>query len=288
MTDRPYCVLIVSNRRADRVITLRTLERVGYDGPWFIVIDDQDPTASEYIEQFGKDRVIIFDKDKYASETDAGDITGDLASVIFARNACWDIARDLGFDYFLVLDDDYTQLRFRREINGELLSAQAPRIGGIFDAMFEFLDVSNAAAVAFSQGGDFIGGVGGSKYRRRVLRKAMQTWFIRTDSTWRVVGRLNDDVNTYAVHGTRGDLFLTVTACSIEQTLTQQADGGMTPAYLQDGTYIKSFYTLMMVPSATTINLMGTVHKRIHHKLSGKHCFPMIIPETYRKPRNTT
>ena len=43
-----FCVLILTNNRPDRVHTVKTLNKHGYTGAWFLVIDDEDPTANEY------------------------------------------------------------------------------------------------------------------------------------------------------------------------------------------------------------------------------------------------
>ena len=37
-----FCVFILSHGRPDNVITLNTLRREGYTGPWYIVIDNED------------------------------------------------------------------------------------------------------------------------------------------------------------------------------------------------------------------------------------------------------
>ena len=50
-----------------------------------------------------------------------------------------------------------------------------------FEDMLKFLDVSGAATVAFAQGGDFVGGLDGGNFKKRLLRKAMNSLFCRTD-----------------------------------------------------------------------------------------------------------
>jgi hypothetical protein len=53
----------------------------------------------------------------------------------------------------------------------------------------------------------------------------------------------------------------------------------MTEAYLDSGTYVKSFYTVMVAPSCTSIRIMGPIHKRLHHKINWRTAVPLIIPE---------
>lgn len=51
----------------------------------------------------------------------------------------------------------------------------------LFEMMLAFLDKSGAATVALAQGGDFIGGAESQNFHKGILRKAMNTFFCRTD-----------------------------------------------------------------------------------------------------------
>ena len=107
-----YVVFILSHGRADNVITYDTLRRCGYTGRVVIVIDDEDDQAEQYIERFGKDNVQIFSKAEIAQTFDEG-AKGDRRTIVYARNACFDIAIRLGYTYFIELDDDYTNFSYR-------------------------------------------------------------------------------------------------------------------------------------------------------------------------------
>lgn len=94
---------------------------------------------------------------------------------------------------------------------------------------------------------------------------------------------MNDDTNMYVANGVKGDIFLTPYFIMLHQPETQQVDGGLTDLYNKFGTYVKSFYTVMLCPSSVTIKLMGQSHKRLHHKINYKKAFPCIISEIYKK-----
>ena len=70
---------------------------------------------------------------------------------------------------------------------------------------------------------------------------------------------------------------------SIVQTMTQQNSGGLTDIYLQNGTYVKSFYSVIHQPQAAKVAPMGGSHKRIHHKISWNKCTPKILNEKWKK-----
>jgi hypothetical protein len=116
-----------------------------------------------------------------------------------------------------------------------------------------------------------------------IKRKAMNTWFCSTERRFKFVSRLNEDVNTFMTLGNRGLLFMTTNQFAINQLQTQHNAGGMTDAYLDSGTYVKSFYTVMSLPSCTKIEMMGTVTPRLHHKITWNNAVPKIVDEKYKK-----
>lgn len=102
-----FAIFILSHGRADNVKTLKTIKEENYTGRYYIIIDNEDKQAEKYYANFGKDHVIMFDKAKKASEIDTMDLSTERRCILFARNACFDIAKELGLTYFLELDDDY-------------------------------------------------------------------------------------------------------------------------------------------------------------------------------------
>jgi len=105
MSDK-FCAFILTHGRPDRISTLDALRRGGYTGEVRIIIDNEDETAEEYRRRYGG-MVVMFDKAAAAAWVDAGDNSSDTRAVVFARNVVFDIAEQLGFKYFLQLDDDY-------------------------------------------------------------------------------------------------------------------------------------------------------------------------------------
>jgi len=277
-----FAVFILSHGRPDKVITLNTLKRQGYTGDYYIIIDNEDKTADKYYKNFG-DKVIIFDKAAIAETFDEGDNFGDRRAVVYARNACFQIARDLGITYFLQLDDDYGEFKYR--INHK---QQHPVkhftvkgcLDSVFNALLDYYKMINAKSIATLQGGDFF--AGGDSFGKS-KRKCMNTFFCSTERPFEFVGKINEDVNTYTWFQSLGNLFLSIPFIQVDQLQTQGSSGGMTDLYLDSGTYVKSFYTVMYSPSCTKIGIMGEVHKRLHHQISWDNAVPAIISERYRK-----
>ena len=284
MLTEKFAVFILTHSRPNNIITLQSLKNAGYTGKVYLVIDNEDPTADEYFKKYGKEMVIQFDKKKAAEKFDEADTFDNRKAIVYARNETFRIAKDLGLDYFLQLDDDYTAFLYRWPEGSVLRSTPIRSFDKVCEIMLDFLEDTNALTVAFSQGGDHIGGIGGH-WLEGLLRKAMNSFFVRVDRPIKFIGRLNEDVNAYAVYGTRGEIFLTTMDLQLTQVQTQKSSGGMTETYLDAGTYVKSFYTVMMAPSSVHIRAMGVSNQRLHHRIDWTTTYPKIISSKFQKPR---
>ena len=278
-----FAAIILTRGRPDNVKTYKTLRRQGYTGQIIIVIDNEDETAKRYIENYGRENIVIIDKAAYAQGVDTGDLGEDRRCVVYARNACFDIAGFLGYRYFVMLDDDYVSFRFRFEEEGKLRGIRANNLDDVFSAMIDFLDESGALTVAFSQGGDFIGGLKNAFWISRIKRKAMNTFFCDVRKPFEFMGSINEDVNMYTLLGNRGELIMSIADVSVEQLPTQANAGGLTDIYLDKGTYIKSFYSVLFSPQCVTVRDMGPKHRRFHHNIAWDHCVPQILSESLKK-----
>ena len=278
-----FAVFILSHGRANNVKTLTTIKNCGYTGKWYIIIDNEDKQAQEYYENFGEEHVVMFDKIEKAKHVDTCDIQQARNIVLFARNSCHDIAKELGLTYFLELDDDYIEFRERYEKNGTLSSRFVLDFDSICNEMIEFLETSGALTIAFAQMGDFIGGLDCAMFKQRLTRKCMNSFFCKVDRPFQFLGRINEDVNAYCLLGTQGKLMLTIADIALNQVDTQQNSGGLTESYLDNGTYVKSFYSVICCPSCVKVAEMGVNHKRFYHLVDWEHCLPKILSDKYRK-----
>jgi hypothetical protein len=277
-----FAIFILTHGRPDNVITLESLRKANYSGKTYFIIDNEDTQAQTYIDKFGANNVFMFDKKAIAKTFDDAYTGEDHRAIVYARNACFEIAKNLNLDYFLQLDDDYTAFLHRFVKGDKICSKQIANFDKIVDAMLDLLESTNALTVAMSQGGDHMGGVDG-KIKNGLLRKAMNSFFCRTDTPVNFIGRVNDDVNAYVCYGQRGELFLTTMALQLNQVQTQQGSGGMSEFYKDSGTYTKSFYSVMMAPSCVSIGTMGRTDRRFHHSIKWDNAVPKIINEKYKR-----
>jgi hypothetical protein len=282
-----FAALILTHGRPDRVHTYFALRSAGYTGRILIVIDNEDKTADEYRSRYGND-VVMFDKAAIAKTFDEGDNFQDRRAIIYARNASFNIAKDLGYRFFVQLDDDYTGFYYRFDENGEYGHCTIQSLNWLFHNLCNYLVATPFASIAISQGGDHIGG-GESKKVIGAKRKAMNSFICDTEKPFQFVGRINEDVNTYTGEQRKGLLFLTFMQAQLNQKTTQSNSGGMTDLYIDSGTYVKTFYSVMYAPSCVKVSDLSdpknghSGHSRIHHKISWNNASPRIIPQIFKK-----
>ena len=283
MKNKSFAVFILSHGRANNVITIKTLREMGYKGKIYIIIDNEDDQIEEYKKLKDIEDVIVFDKLEEMKYTDTADNFKDHRLVVYARNKCHDIAKELGLEYFLELDDDYTSFGIRYNDKGTLKRVKINNIEKLFDSFINFLEVSGALTVAFAQGGDYIGGVGSKVWKEKLSRKAMNCFFCKTDRPFKFSGSTNEDVNAYITYGNKGKLMFTIADICMDQLQTQSNPGGLTDIYLDNGTYVKSFYSVIHQPQCVKISTMGNKFRRIHHKILWDKCTPKILNEKYKR-----
>tara|TARA_R100001594_G_C4049821_1_gene264851 strand:- start:1532 stop:2383 length:852 start_codon:yes stop_codon:yes gene_type:complete len=282
--NKDYAIFILTYGRAEKIHTYKTLLKYKYTGNIFFICSEDDKMLLRYKELYNK-KVISFNKNNYKNTFDIGDNFTDDRVVVYARNAVFDIAKKLKYKYFIVLDDDYTEFRYTRDEKQNYLtkSRKIKNLNKMFDSLLNYYKKTNAKTLCIAQGGDFIGGENSSVFTKKLSRKAMNFFICSTERSFKFIGRINEDVNTYVNLGAKGDLFQTICDLRLEQLDTQSNTGGLTEFYLDGGTYIKSFYTVMFAPSCTKINLMGNKHKRLHHRINWNNAVPMILDEKYKK-----
>ena len=278
-------VFILTYGRPNNVKTYKTLNRFGYTGKKYLICSTDDKKLNQYKSQY-KNEVVVFNKQDVKNTFDIGDNFNDERVVVYARNACFDIAKKLGIKYFLVLDDDYTDFsyRFNNELQYHKGRGYIKNIQEIFNAILNYYKSIPAKSIALSQNGDWIGGENSSWAKELSLkRKCMNSFFCSTERPFKFIGRINEDVNVYTKLGSVGDLFLTIPNISLKQTDTQSNDGGLTDIYLSQGTYIKSFYSVMFSPSSVKVAMLNTERARLHHRVNWNNAIPKILNEQYKK-----
>lgn len=279
---KSFAVFILSHGRADDVKTVKMLETQHYAGDWYIVIDNEDKQGEIYREKYG-DRVIVFDKKAVADVTDTGDLDNDRRVGVFARNKIQDLARERGYKYHLQLDDDFTNLKYRYEVDGNIKSRNCKDIDKVFFSLVKYMDdCPRITWLSFALSNYYLGGVENPNWEKRLIPKTMGSFLMRADQPIKFSMRMNDDITTCALEQTRGALVYTVMPLQIDTPATQHAEGGMTDIYRDNGTYRKSFYSVLCGPSWAKVSREILSH-RIHHKIEFSYCSPKLLSSKWQK-----
>lgn len=282
MDNKRFAVFILSHGRAKTISTYKALRNHGYTGPMYVVIDNEDDQEPLYREKFGKD-IIQFDKRDYIDLTDLGDLDDDRRIGVFARNFIQDKAQEMGYKYHLQLDDDINGFTWRTIRDNRLVCVQVKNIDSVLSAMLDYMDEAPFTALSFGLAIYYVGGLSNSTWKKKMIPKTMTTFIMRASQKHYFHMRMNDDITTSALANMRGQMFYTYLPVRVDTVQTQSQEGGMTDIYRDNGTYRKSFYTVMALPSCTKISQMGLHDMRVHHEIIWNNCSPKILNESYRK-----
>ena len=281
MESKDFAVFILSHGRADTISTYKALRDGGYTGRTYVVIDNEDDQEDLYRQKFGDD-IIQFDKRDYLVKTDLGDLDTDRRIGVFARNFIQDEAKRLGYKFHLQLDDDVHGFTYRFAQGKVLRALHCSHLDEVFSGMVEYMKETPITSLSFALSAYNMGGVDGS-IKDGMTRKTMTTFLMRADDVQYFHMRMNDDITTSLINGMRGKLYYSYLPIEVEVDKTQVKAGGMTDIYQKNGTYRKSFYSVMCCPSCVKVSAMGITDYRIHHTISWNNAVPKLISERWCK-----
>ena len=216
MRNKNFAVFILSHGRANNIKTVNMLKRFHYTGDWYVVIDNEDDQEELYRNEFG-DHIIQFDKRDYVSKIDLGDMDTDRRVGVFARNFIQDEAERLGYECHLQLDDDFSEIAIRYADDDKLQSMMVTDLDTVFDACLDLFLSTPLTALSFALSSDYIGGVASDRFQAGMFRKTMGSFFLKAKDKFQFVMRMNDDITSCILHGSRGKLFYTISSL---QTVT--------------------------------------------------------------------
>lgn len=293
-----FAIFIACYKNTD-VTTYKTLKQYNYNHDnIYLVIGSDDPNKEQFIEKYG-DIVKVFDKDKVEFDHMIDSKNRVYKVISYFRNYCYELAEQLGYEYFIELDDDYDEFCIRylegdklRHLSfGNKVFKDKDMIYKGIMSLIDIIDLDDRiVAMAWAQGGDFIGGAS-SYFMIHGKRKVMNSIIIKTKSKERArsfAGVINEDVNFYVGNGMIGNICLTVGNLMINQATTQHKDNnvGMTEVYGKYGTYYKSYPSVMLCPSGVKIGILNSntniMYTRIHHSIDWNKVCPKIISDKYK------
>ncbi len=281
---KKFAVFILTHGRPHNQLTVKSLQSVGYTGEWYLVLDDQDLTYREYLDEWGEDRIIVFNKARFIQSTDTGLHTPVQKFAVFARNAIEYIAKELGYKTFMMLDDDITKFRVRLPEGDSLKSFQlTTQFDSIIENSVNYVLNCDIACLGLGFCNLYIGGVANfnkENPRQRLCAEA----FIRNTShpiDWRL--NMVEDLITSIDAAISGEVWFQFLPIQCEIKMSEgEVDGGNSDVYRQLGMYKISFMPVIAHPSSNAVKFGK---KSWISTTAPDKCIPKIISSRYRKER---
>lgn len=277
-----FAVFILTHGRPDTIHTLDTLKRGNYTGKWYLVIDNEDKQAERYYERYGKERVIMFDKLAISKTFDTADLSQERRAIVYARNAVFQLAKDMGYDYFAMVDDDVTGLSFRYEKDGKLVGKPVKDFDKVSSVILETMDNTGTDYFSFGTDKNYIGGAANSQYQRKIIDKVYNFIFCRTDQEHFYKGIMNEDEIHNILSMSVGKLVKSSTAIQISmKPVGRDSVGGNAETYEENGyySYVRNFYPVIAFP----VLKLKAGKKGFTFGCDRAHYTVQVLPETLKK-----
>ena len=280
---------ILSHNRPDSCPTLEMLDNFRYCGNYKIVVDVDDKYLDKYLENYSKDKLLLFDKNEwlYKEDTAYSKETLIKASPFYARIMIDEYARVNNIGDYLVLDDDIINLKIRCPIDNSLKTLEIKDFNKLLDSLFEFLNENNLYGLSFAHSGMFIGGV--DSFDKVINKRVGSNIFLFNSNrqlTWKTI--FYDDFNTCLSNSQFGKLLFPIPYIQIHaEDQGSQSDkvknNGMGEAYATTKQFTRSFYSVMLFPSSCIIKSVGKSENNWWPSLKLDNQFQKIISSRFKR-----
>lgn len=275
-------IFILTHGRPYNQKTLKTLNHLGCTEKIYLVLDDQDSTVQNYIDEYGADNIIVFNKNHYVHTTDTGLYEPVFKFAVYARNAIEDIAVDMGLDYFVMLDDDITNIRLRYVDDGSMRTSQTQGyITPILYRCYEYMDKADIGCLSLGFGNMYMQGckaleVGSPRQRVCVLTFIRS---VRHPIRWRL--NMVEDLITSIDASMRGYVWLQFLPLQVDVCMSEGlVKGGNSDAYNEFGRFRLNSFPILVYPSS---NKLRFVNDHWVTSTCINTAIPKIISSSYRK-----
>lgn len=277
-------VFICTHGRPDKQHTLETLRKSGYDGKICLVVDDEDDTIQELMDNYDEDNTYIqqFNKQMYIDKSDTGTNENQRKCILYAKNFCEDLAQDMKLDAFVIADDDILNFRFRYAEDDSLKSQKViSSMGDILEAYYSTMLDCDMVATGFGftqfyfSGTESFSSENIQKYRvpyNFVFRNA------RHKVDW--MSWFGEDIITAVYYGRVGQLWTAMPYVQQEIVALASASGGMKDTYDGNSSARLAMQNVMYLPAELkAFNYQGKYMASIKRD----NAFPKLISSCFKK-----
>lgn len=275
-----FAIFILTNGRPNHQYTLEFL-RKSFKGDVFLLCDNEDKTLKEYQKNYGE-KVLVFDKNEWVSKSDPMDNFRSKNSVLYARNAVFQLAKDMGYEYFAMADDDITRLDFRYEEDGRLVGKQIEDFDKVVSSVLEAMDDTGTDYFYFGTDKIYIGGAANSQFQKKIIGKVYCFIFCRTEQQHFYKGIMNEDEINNLLSMSVGKLVKSLTVIQIQyKPIGRDSVGGNAETYEENGyySYVRNFYPVIAFP----VLKLKVCKKGFTFGCDRAHYTVQVLPETLKK-----
>lgn len=280
-----FAVFILTHGRPDKQLTFNTLLESGYTGKVYFVVDNQDETIEAYRENYG-DMVIMFNKDAEYEETDTYTNQKIMLGVVYARNVCFKLAKEMGLKYFVNCDDDIQKLSYKMPFDKKLITKPVKNLDRCLEAFIDFMEGSRVECMSLSEDGIYMGGV-------NKMVEAMRNWsfthffLMKADSDLRFRSLWVEDIIFSIEKQRMGKKVLSTTMVSMRMP-TREAirnqKGGMRDAYNQSNEYVVAYMPIVTSPDCSKVHMKDG---HIKHTKKNDAFMVKILSDRWKKVRES-
>lgn len=275
-----FAMFILSHGRPDNQLTLQALEKSGYTGRWYIICDDLDPTVSRYQEKYG-DKVIVFNKREWADKTDTFDNFEDMRSVVYARNASFQIAKDLGLKHFGQFDDDLIRFSHRYiDDEGQLKTKDLSQMDSVLEQMIHYMENAPIHCLSFMFELGYMWGKDG-KFKDGLGDEIYNSYIFSVDKPVEFRGLMTEDYIMTANQHKLGHVIYAIFDIMFTTPLRGTNDGGLKNLYDANSKYVTGFYAMIDDPGA--VGMKHNSKDELVLTTPNRKRMPRILNETWRK-----
>lgn len=275
-----YAVFIITHGRANRQLTYKYFSKRNCTDDVYLIIDDKDEQLNEYKSKY-KEKVIVFSKGDYKNKVDTLVNNPTLAHPVYARNAVYDIAKQLGYRYFFVVDDDIKRVVLRYVIEGNLKSHVVnTELRYVLNYLVDFMIATKAHLVGIPNVGAFIGGINSHHLKSGCIREVNNFYLCDTNKKIDFISTLHDDITTNLMLNNKG--YFIISPMLLMQkfdTNGNEKGGGMKDTYDKYGLYPMVFSAVVVAPNSIKVK----PNKDSFEIRRKNRQYPLIISDKYKK-----
>lgn len=244
-----------------------------------IVCDDMDETLDTYKNNYG-DAIIVFDKQKYIQTCDSGVQKPTGRHPTYARNACFDIAKQLGYTHIIIADDDIRYIHHRIVNDDKLTGTQVTNLPMVVEKCIDYMCLNeHIRCIGFGTPNSFIGGVNAQIFKHGMDYLIANLGIYDVNRPVTFVSECQEDLIASVTYTAKGQLMCVIPFLKVEAITEGRNGGGIVGHYDESNTFYRYFGSFIYMPASMTIKSKSG---KITKKNKGNY-IPMILSARWKK-----